>query len=420
MQISTFHIDSGKNAGNYNSSFPHLDLVDYQISENRLDNVVAAITWLERNGEDAGLIVHSDFEPDCHDFDSIFQSVIEMAEEGIFIFALGASGPASAVAVSNSLGVVESWEGVSGWIILMPMFDYLKKIVAGSSPDNKNITLESLFNPLSPTKLIFSPGLKKPSVEHRIHAIVPFRNVTDYIEECLSSIAKQKYENYSVILIDDCSDDDSLSKVPSGTKIKVIVNKERKFALKNIVECLVSEEFEANDIICLVDGDDRLSHPYVFNILNEVYSNSDALLSYGSFRHFKSLGVIGAEYSEEEFADIRRSIWKATHLKTFKYNLFGQYLLLDPDLEHLKNGENEVLTMPYDMALMFPLLEISGKDRSKFIGTPLYMYRLHGGNDHHANRQKQAEGESIVRSKTNITRKPSPNVPWNIPSGFLW
>jgi len=407
MQISTFYIDSGKNARNRNSSFPHLDVVDYQTGENRLDNVVAAITWLERNGEDAGLIVRSDFEPDCHDFDSIFRSVIELAEEGIFIFALGANGPASAVAVSNNLGVAGSWGDVSGWIILMPMFDHLKKIVAASSRDGKDITLESLFNPLSPTKLVFSRAFKRPSVEHRIHTIVPFRNAAGYIEECMSSIAGQEYENYRVILIDDCSDDDSLSKVPSSTKTKAIVNKERKFALKNIVECLLSEEFGANDIICLVDGDDKLSHPYVFNILNEVYSNADVLISYGSFRHFKSLDVIGAEYSEEEFADIRRSTWKATHLKTFKYSLFEQYLLLDPDLEHLKNEENEVLTMPYDMALMFPLLEIAGKDRSKFIGTPLYTYRLHGDNDHHANRQKQAEGEAIVRGRTSITRRPS-------------
>jgi len=227
----------------------------------------------------------------------------------------------------------------------------------------------------------------------------------------VASIARQKYENYRVILIDDCSDDDSLSKVPSSTKIKAIVNRERKFALKNIVECLLSEEFGDNDIICLVDGDDKLSHPYVLNILNEVYSNSEVLISYGSFRLFKSLDVIGTEYSEEEFADIRGSIWKASHLKTFKYNLFEQYLLLDPDLEHLKNRENEVLTMPYDMALMFPLLEISGKHRSKFIDTPLYTYRLHGDNDHHANRQKQAEGEGIVRGRTNITRKPSANAP---------
>lgn len=412
MQISTFNIDSEKNHLNLERFSQHLDIIQYKITENKFENLFTMVEWVEQNDEDAALIINSNFKPENYDYDEILHSAIDLVREGIFIFALDNRPDLKKISsVANYLSVVESWENVAGWIIFKPVFNAIKHLInVHFLRNDTTATLDNFFSTLSPTKFTFNSCIRNHEIEHKIHVIVPFRNATEYIEECILSIQKQKYQNYRVIFIDDCSFDDSASKIPKNPKFKAIINKERKFALKNIVDILLLEEFDDNDIICLLDGDDKLAHPHAFNILNGVYLSNPFLISYGSFRRYNSLDTFGAEYTANEFTEIRKAAWKASHLKTFKYNLFRTYLNSDPLLKYLRDKNGEFITMPYDMALMFPLLEIAGKNRSKFINTPLYIYRTHGDNDHTVNQQQQAEGESLIRSMIDITINPENNI----------
>lgn len=60
-----------------------------------------------------------------------------------------------------------------------------------------------------------SPRLSAPTVmvsaDHKISIIVPARNEERSLPECLRSLLGQKYSNYEVILINDCSTDRTLS-----------------------------------------------------------------------------------------------------------------------------------------------------------------------------------------------------------------
>lgn len=47
----------------------------------------------------------------------------------------------------------------------------------------------------------------------KVSIIVPVYNVADYIERCWDSIKKQTYENIEVVFIDDCGNDDSISRL---------------------------------------------------------------------------------------------------------------------------------------------------------------------------------------------------------------
>src|SRR5574341_498990 len=60
-----------------------------------------------------------------------------------------------------------------------------------------------------------SPRLNAPNVmisaDHKISIIVPARNEERSLPECLRSLLGQKYSNYEVIVINDCSTDRTLS-----------------------------------------------------------------------------------------------------------------------------------------------------------------------------------------------------------------
>lgn len=49
-------------------------------------------------------------------------------------------------------------------------------------------------------------------MEDQVSIIIPMYNASDFIENCLSSISKQTTKNFEVILVDDCSIDDTLQK----------------------------------------------------------------------------------------------------------------------------------------------------------------------------------------------------------------
>ena len=46
-----------------------------------------------------------------------------------------------------------------------------------------------------------------------VSIIIPVYNVSDYVEECLQSVAAQTYTDIECIIVDDCGTDDSMQKV---------------------------------------------------------------------------------------------------------------------------------------------------------------------------------------------------------------
>lgn len=238
----------------------------------------------------------------------------------------------------------------------------------------------------------------------KFHIIAPFRNALSYIKNCLDSVKKQEYARYHIYFVDDASVDSSSSAIPNGRFITTRINKTRKYALQNILDVLLENSISEEDIVCLLDADDKLSHKYVFTILNNLYQQDSLLLTYGSMRVLNNNGIYGNVYSQEEFKVIRNSPWKAVHLRTFRYKVFKEFIRQDPGLKLLRDAKGQILKMPYDMALLFPLMELVGYENTKFIPAVLYEYRLHEDNDHTRYRKKQLEGEKEIRAKKGLKR----------------
>jgi glycosyltransferase involved in cell wall biosynthesis len=238
--------------------------------------------------------------------------------------------------------------------------------------------------------------------EHSIKIIVTFRNVGDYIIDCINSVQNQIYNNYEIFLFDDCSTDENEHLLTNidDPRIHVFRNSTRKGPLENLYYALLNINAKSDDVIILLDGDDYLFGEYVFQILN-FYYNNDILITYGQY--ITSFGLLGhcSQYTEEEFLDIRKAPWKASHLKSFKYKVFEAFLKQDPYISSFKDNDNNILMATSDMAIMIPLLQIAGYLNSQFIHNILYCYRLHPRNDHSSEkgRQLQLEAEAEIRNK---------------------
>jgi len=216
----------------------------------------------------------------------------------------------------------------------------------------------------------FNPEYKKPFL---FNIVVPVFNAENYIEKCLSSIIKQTYKNYKVQIVDDCSTDSTYEYAASISKnlrnFSLFKNPRRLGSLNNISSLLnkkIDEPSRTIDI--LIDGDDYLYSGDVLNILKEKYVKTNCLITYGS--HLSSKGVQGKKYPGfiRRFNLFRNYFWYASHLKTFRHDLWlsiNQTDFLD------KNGH--FYSVASDLAIMFPMLEMAG-NRQEFMDQVLYVY----------------------------------------------
>lgn len=239
---------------------------------------------------------------------------------------------------------------------------------------------------------------------HHFVFLVPFKNVKNYINDCIESILKQEYVHYTIYLLDDFSNDGTLDALLfQDDRIKMIRHTESIGAVANIYHALKTLDIEADQVIVWVDGDDCLFGNYTLQILNYYY-NEGFKITYGQYiDNFGRTGLC-SNYTVEEYQDLRKATWRASHLKTFKKSLFDLLVKCDPNGESLKDKEGNFFMATGDMAYMLPLLELAGYDKIKFVENVLYFYRISPHNDHSTSkgREKQLLVEEIIRAKSRI------------------
>ena len=100
---------------------------------------------------------------------------------------------------------------------------------------------------------------------HKFKIVIPSYNNTDWVEYNIASILNQSYKNYDVLYIDDCSTDDTYTKVlsivgdlPNWKVVKNPTNMKRGYNISPYNENILSFMDNDDDILMFVDGDDWL------------------------------------------------------------------------------------------------------------------------------------------------------------------
>lgn len=233
-------------------------------------------------------------------------------------------------------------------------------------------------------------------VEQPIVVIVPsYNNEKWYFDNLQSILTQQNYSNFRVIYINDCSTDKTLTYVEEykknydvNGKITLINNSTRRGAMANIYHAVHS--CHDDEIILLVDGDDRLANNNVFNFINTVYTKEDVWLTYGQYKEWPH-GTLGFNKPFSKQVIESNSFRKAqgalpvSHLRTFYAWLFK--LIKKEDLMY----KNDFFVMTWDKAIMAPMLEMAGF-RQKCISDVLYIYNNNNPlNDHRVDKKLQME-----------------------------
>jgi hypothetical protein len=201
-------------------------------------------------------------------------------------------------------------------------------------------------------------------------------------EKCLRSVREQ-----ASVVVDHVYVDAAIMQTPP------------RRATENLYES-IRYHWRGHDVIALVDGDDWLTASYALARVAREYEDPECCLTYGSYRFADGRPGHAAKYGTLE--SVRRSPWRATHLKTFRVGLGLQ-------LRHewLQDLTGQWLERCVDMATMFPLMELAGLDRCRFIPDVLYTYNLASSWEWSATPVERAEEirvESYLRRRKPLER----------------
>lgn len=210
--------------------------------------------------------------------------------------------------------------------------------------------------------------------ERHITIIIPSYNNKDWYKRNLDSVFAQKYSNYHVMYIDDCSEDGTadlvaayLEKHNKRKLVTLIRNTTRTRQLANHYNAV--HQCSDWDIIVNLDGDDWFANERVLQRVNVAYTNPRVWMTYGSYATWPGDSNVRAHRACVVGNDLREKRFSASHLRTFYAWLFKNI-----DKQDLVDETGNFFPAAADVAIMFPMMEMAGKKHRKFIREILYIY----------------------------------------------
>jgi glycosyltransferase involved in cell wall biosynthesis len=206
-------------------------------------------------------------------------------------------------------------------------------------------------------------------------------NCQDYIEKCIGSLMGQNFTDFKCYITDDLSTDNTVNVVKNMIKgddrFILIENKVKMYQPGNYDQIIRdNSDIHDNEIVVEVDGDDWLPDSKTLSRINEVYSNQDVWIANGSFRY--SNGSRGFSSKQENFDNLRGSRFTASHIRTWRAFLWRKI-----NQDDLKDENGDYWKVTGDLSFMFPMLEMAGEERYRFMDEINYIYNEENPlNDH--------------------------------------
>lgn len=223
----------------------------------------------------------------------------------------------------------------------------------------------------------------------KISIVVPAYNKADYLVQCLDSLRAQTFANLEIVVVDDCSPDDSAERVAAIAREDGRVRLVRQPANGGtLVARKTGVLASTGDYVMLIDQDDALEPETCKRLMEEeardpvdilhfgvrvVAHNdlaADAIAGMARFMNPEPRSLFGDEILEKSFVGMDDG--------GFDWNVHHKLYRGDMAREAMKGVKNERLTRPDDAYLSFAL-DIHAKTYRALADSQWYVYNLGRG-----------------------------------------
>ena len=202
-----------------------------------------------------------------------------------------------------------------------------------------------------------------------VSVVVPLYNYAKYIKYCIKSILKQDYDNFELIVVDDCSTDDSckVAKRYECDKVKILkMSKNSGYSAAKNEGIIVSK----GEFITCLDADDMFTK-------NSISSRMNAIFEYGvPFVHANAINVYGDCSLKQAYAIPKKKITRT------KARIHAQSVLMARWVHQKYGLYDEKLRARSDKEIWWRLFgkydsNDNGKIKKVFIEKDVAYYRQH-------------------------------------------
>lgn len=184
----------------------------------------------------------------------------------------------------------------------------------------------------------------------KISILIPVYNVENYVARCLNSILVQSFQDFEIIIVDDCSPDASMSIVAKyaekDERIKIFHN-ERNRGLMYTRKVAYTQA--KGEYVVFLDSDDYLPEG-ALQYLYEGIQSSNYDLVIGNYQLVTYKGDICLNNYQFKYGTDKLAIFKSLLLREVPHNLFAKIykrsLFVENEyntIDNLVNGEDAAL-----------------------------------------------------------------------------
>lgn len=203
-----------------------------------------------------------------------------------------------------------------------------------------------------------------------VSVIIPLYNYENYIKDCVQSVLNQDYPNFEIIIIDDCSTDDSYKiakKFLSHNVFTKKLNKNRGYSKVKNAGIIRSK----GEYITILDADDMYTR-------DSISSRMEILLkSNADFIHADAIEIHGNKTLDQCYK-IKKP--KILHFST-PYEIHAQTVMVKRDLYKKFGMYDERLRSRSDREMWWRFFGKSIGDRTEvireYVDHPVAYYRYH-------------------------------------------
>ncbi|GMO56332.1 MAG: hypothetical protein Ta2D_01100 [Rickettsiales bacterium] len=203
----------------------------------------------------------------------------------------------------------------------------------------------------------FSPSTT-PYIEGMVSVIVPVYNVEKYVAKCINSILEQTYTNFELILVNDCSTDDSL---------KVLQDfKDERITIIDLTENAGGAEAKnvgyreaKGEYIHFLDSDDYFAPDLLQKAIDKIKEvNAELLLNFNVFQANENDGNISENYAKKSFNG--EGFFKPTDIRYLfpQWRYFCKHSYLDTCIPFFCKEKNKHDDVFFESVVALPLEKI--------------------------------------------------------------
>jgi len=237
----------------------------------------------------------------------------------------------------------------------------------------------------------------------RLLVVVTGRDVADHAEPLIASLAEQRDAEWRAVLVDDASQDDTHARWLAAVaargledRVRVRANAERLHKARNVFR-VIRDEAADDEVIVLLDADDRLGEPRALARLAREYTAGWDVV-WSNWRG--SDGSRGKSDALNPWLAPHRQPFLSQHLFSFRKPLFDGV-----DESDLQDDDGRWFRAGCDVAIAWPVLERTR--RRRFLDRPLCIYNVANPRSHKASGGKAAQIGTIA----SLRRRPRGRPP---------